>query len=679
MPGPRQSTNQLSQQKRKEIAWLNTFIRLLLEDRKIVNHLPVILGGQQECLETFNSDALISEIMLHLKIYEEKMRGIHLDLDNEYDDLNITSANELKSSVRFLIEYTLNPRKLCLLDCNMVSRFDTIKRLMKKGYDLLFSKESLLEVNAWDTKKEPIGSPRYHQNKPKRQAARKKIAQWIKDSLSLYHNDIPSIYNTFKNKKSLHEKDRTWLNEHVAQHLKVPLLFFLIEHRPELCMFGNKILFRDEYNQFVESKIDDDFTADEHLNIGMCQSEIFTYIRTAAIRSMVNHHKRLFLTFDTFHWQESLKKIIDAVTFDKIQQFEQSLDVIHQQRKEVRKNFVEKYHEQGNKHHFKSINELSLSDMKTFNAFFDFVDKQEWVDEQEWVEPSKITKKANSGKIKVVLQKYIKLHEIWSDNRENMPKSFKDMMQQAKRDVEKKISQGDMKDLLEIDLNVQKPLSLVVKHLLMPDVIKAKKKIHQMVKKTLGYRRLPSDEAVMLCRRSLQEALKSWGHPRPEREEDVVANFKEGLKLIRPSDHDAKVIDGVSDKFDVNDFSMLLLANVSGADVVTANRSIQDQAFINWAIAYCVHNVTIAIDYENTDIEGSLHDEQNDINLSWSSKQKCAPFSPERRNRKIKKKSATPNSHRKVSGNIRRFSPHGTPPRREVSKNRRSKPSKAKF
>ena len=100
---------------------------------------------------------------------------------------------------------------------------------------------------------------------------------------------------------------------------------------------------------------------------------------------------------------------------------------------------------------------------------------------------------------------------------------------------------------------------------------------------------------------------------------------------------------------------MLLLAKINGADVVTANRSIQDQAFINWAIAYCVHNVNIAIDYENTDIEG-LHDEQNDINLSWSSKQKCAPFSPERRNRKIKRNQLHP-IHQKVSRNIRRFSP----------------------
>ena len=174
----------------------------------------------------------------------------------------------------------------------------------------------------------------------------------------------------------------------------------------------------------------------------------------------------------------------------------------------------------------------------------------------------------------------------------------------------------------------------------------------------MGYKRLPSDQSVMMCQKSCLDALRSWGYP--DNQKHVVDCFKSELTLIKASDHDAKVIDGVSDKFDVNDFSMLLLAKINGADVVTANRSIQDQAFINWAIAYCVHNVNIAIDYENTDIEGSLHDEQNDINLSWSSKQKCAPFSPERRNRKIKKKSATPNSLRKVSRNIRRFSPHAT-------------------
>ena len=633
----------------------------------------MILGGQQEHLERVNIEALISEIMLHLTIDEERSGGIHLDLDLE--DSSITHFHELESSVRFLIENSLNARKLCLLDCNMVSRFDTIRRLMEIGYELLFSKESLLEVNAWDTKKEPIGSPRYHQNKPKRQAARKKISLWIKDSLGPYHHDIKSIYDTLRDKKSLDKTDREWLNEHVAQYLKVPLLFFLIEHRPELCMFGNQILFRDEYNQFVASELDDDFVDDEHLNIITCQTEIFTYVRTAAIRSMVNDHKRLFLTFETFHWQESLKQIIDGVTFEKIKGFMRSLDVIQQQRKAIKNRFIEKHYEQGVRHndeYFKSIYQLELSDMKTFNEFFKFADKF------GWKEPSDFQRQReadNSKKLKVIRKKYQTLYKIWGNNRENISNDFKGMMQQARRDVETKLGQGNIKELLEMDLKVQAPLPLVVRHLIMPDVVSVKKKLIKKVKKLVGYKRLPSDQSVMMCQKSCLDALRSWGYP--DNQKHVVDCFKSELTLIKPSDHDAKVIDGVSDKFDVNDFSMLLLAKINGADVVTANRSIQDQAFINWAIAYCVHNVNIAIDYENTDIEGSLHDEQNDINLSWSSKQKCAPFSPERRNRKIKKKSATPNSLRKVSRNIRRFSPHATPPRKP--KNRRSKRSNDRF
>ena len=81
-------------------------------------------------------------------------------------------------------------------------------------------------------------------------------------------------------------------------------------------MFGNQI-YLETIQSIVASELDDDFVDDEHLNIIMRQTEIFTYVRTAAIRSMVNDHKRLFLTFETFHWQESLKQIIDGVTFEK--------------------------------------------------------------------------------------------------------------------------------------------------------------------------------------------------------------------------------------------------------------------------------------------------------------------------------------------------------------------------
>ena len=93
-----------------------------------------------------------------------------------------------------------------------------------------------------------------------------------------------------------------------------------------------------------------------------------------------------------------------------------------------------------------------------------------------------------------------------------------------------------------------------------------------------------------------------------------------------------------------------------------------------FAMGANAYQYEVNVGYENTDIESSLHDEQSDLPLTLPFKQKNY-FSPKRK--KSIRKAVTPNSHKKVMGKFRRYSPHATPPRKP--KNRRSKRGNDRF
>lgn len=670
------------------IQWLKDFIRFLSDNGRLIRLLPLSLGGKS-LSEDIDANQLISEIMVHLKNFEEKGFPDENSLKKRYHFLNLDSVDVLEETLTSIIIEAISNKKICVLDCNMVSRFNTVTTLLDDGYEAIFSLASLLEVNAWDTKKSPIGSDSYIESKPIRSHARKQISHWLKDTLSLYEkNDkfcllVIKVYQFLRSKNELSKSDKQTLCDLVESHLRVPVLFYFIEHYPDKCVFGNNILFRDDYRIFVDQVLDSDMYDIDQKDYGYYYNEIFPYVRTAAIRLMVNKYHHLHLTLASFNWLVEIQKIHDEVTFEDIEQYEKQLTKEIKVRQKNMEKFVDQIYKKGFKHGklvIKGINDLSFNDLTTFDQFVTLATMLGWPNPQDGT-PEILGKK--NKKHRDLWQKYKKLYNFWQHNQENMTGCFSEMIDSAGSIIERALSEHQLDQMLNVENKMSEWLKEVVTLLIVPDVRYFKKKIEKGAQKTRVFKRLPSVDAVRSCHKKLLKELKKMGYPNvrdDKSKEKIVTWFKRHL-VLHPDKNDPKIISGISDKFDVNDFSMVLEAKLMGAQVLTANNAIQDQVFIDWRIAYFVHDADIIIDnsdigyelnddlwYYHASLNSSIRKKIKRKSVSDASKSQASQkntLSPKTPTRKTQRFSKTPSSSRFKSKVDQHQSPYGTPARKD--------------